>query len=122
MKSMIMVGIGGFLGSIGRYYTQILFNKIFNNPFPLGTMTANVVGCFIIGIIFALGLRQGSLSNEWKLFLAVGFCGGYTTFSSFSLENLNLVQSGHYMLAIFYTLASVMLGFGATLLAIIIFR
>ena len=119
---MIMVGIGGFLGSIGRYYTQILFNKIFNNPFPLGTMTANVVGCFIIGIIFALGLRQGSLSNEWKLFLAVGFCGGYTTFSSFSLENLNLVQSGHYMLAIFYTLASVMLGFGATLLAIIIFR
>ena len=122
MKTILMVGLGGFFGSIARYYTQLLFNKLFLHPFPFGTLTANVAGCFIIGIIFALGLRQGVLSDEWKLFLAVGFCGGFTTFSSFSLENINLMQSGQYVLSFTYVIASVVLGLMATLLAIHLFR
>lgn len=122
MKSLLLVGLGGFAGSIARYYTQILFNKILPGNIPYGTLTANVLGCFIIGIIFALGLKQGVLSTEWKLLIAVGFCGGFTTFSSFSLENFLLLQSGQYQAMAIYFLSSVFLGFGATLLAIYLFR
>ena len=122
MKSLLLVGLGGFIGSIARYYTQILFNKILPGNIPFGTLTANVLGCFFIGIIFALGLKQGILSTEWKLILAVGFCGGFTTFSSFSLENFLLLQSGQYLALTIYFLSSVFLGFGATLLAVFLFR
>ena len=122
MKSLLLVGLGGFIGSIARYYTQILFNKILPGNIPYGTLTANVVGCFIIGIIFAFGLKQGILSAEWKLFIAVGFCGGFTTFSSFSLENFLLLQSGQYQAMMIYFLSSVFLGLGATLLAVFLFR
>lgn len=122
MKSLLLVGLGGFIGSIARYYTQILFNKILPGNIPFGTLTANVLGCFIIGIVFALGLKQGILSTEWKLILAVGFCGGFTTFSSFSLENFLLLQSGQYLALTIYFLSSVFLGFGATLLAVFLFR
>ncbi len=122
MKSFLVIGLGGFIGSVARYYTQILFNKILPGNIPYGTLTANVLGCFIIGIIFAIGLKQGILATEWKLFIAVGFCGGFTTFSSFSLENFLLLQSGQYMAMITYFLSSVVLGFGATLLGIFLFR
>ena len=122
MKSLLLVGLGGFIGSIARYYTQILFNKILPGNIPYGTLTANVVGCFIIGIIFASGLKQGILSAEWKLFIAVGFCGGFTTFSSFSLENFLLLQSGQYQAMMIYFLSSLFLGLGATLLAVFLFR
>ena len=122
MKSLLLVGLGGFIGSLARYYTQVLFNKILPGNVPLGTLTANVLGCFIIGIIFALGLKQGTISAEWRLFIAIGFCGGFTTFSSFSLENILLLQSGQYLALAIYFLSSVLLGFGATLLAIFLFR
>ena len=122
MKSLLLVGLGGFIGSLARYYTQVLFNKILPGNVPLGTLTANVFGCFIIGIIFALGLKQGTISAEWRLFIAIGFCGGFTTFSSFSLENILLLQSGQYLALAIYFLSSVLLGFGATLLAIFLFR
>ena len=122
MKTILLVGLGGFFGSIARYYTQFLFNKLFFNPFPLGTLMANVSGCFIIGVVVALGLRHGGFTEAWKLFLAVGFCGGFTTFSSFSLENINLMQSGQYVLAFSYIFGSVIMGLLATLIAIFLFR
>lgn len=122
MKSLLLVGLGGFIGSIARYYTQVLFNKILPGHIPYGTLTANVLGCFIIGVIFAIGLKQGTLSTEWRLFIAIGVCGGFTTFSSFSLENFLLLQAGQYAAVIVYFLGSVLLGFGATLLAVFLFR
>ena len=122
MKSLLLVGMGGFIGSVARYYTQLLFHKMLPGNIPYGTLTANVLGCFVIGIIFALGLKQGMLSTEWRLFIAIGFCGGFTTFSSFSLENFLLLQSGQYMAVVIYFFSSVFLGFGATLLAVLLFR
>ncbi len=122
MKSLLFVGMGGFIGSISRYSVQLLFNKFFPGHFPFGTLIANVSGCFIIGIIFAYTIKNGGLSDQWKLFLSVGFCGGFTTYSSFSLENINLLQSGHYLTGSVYILSSLLLGFGATILAIILFK
>lgn len=91
-KTILIVGAGGFLGSIARYLTQVYAEKIFHTTFPLGTFIANMLGCFIIGLAFALAEKGDLMSAEWRIFLTVGFCGGFTTFSSFAYNNFSFLK------------------------------
>ena len=113
LRNFLLVGLGGGLGSMLRYGTSLLMNT---KLFPYATLTVNIAGSFIIGVVFAMSIRQELLTGNWKLFLATGICGGFTTFSAFSLENMGLLQSGKYVLAFSYIMASIILGIAATFL------
>lgn len=101
-----MVGIGGMIGSIGRYLISIWLIRPADH-LPFGTLMVNLLGSLLIGFLIALGARQ---SETWRLLLVTGFCGGFTTFSTFSLENLKLIQLGNTSLFIQYTLISILGG------------
>jgi CrcB protein len=113
LKNLLLVGLGGGIGSVLRYVSSLLMTT---KIFPYATLAVNITGSFIIGIVFAMSIKDGALSNNWKLFLATGICGGFTTFSAFSLENMGLLQSGKYGLAFTYIGLSMVLGIGATFL------
>lgn len=110
MINALYVGLGGFIGSIGRYGIGLLVKQLSNNHwFPFGTMTVNVVGCFMIGLISSILLAKGILNHQLKLFLIVGVLGGFTTFSSFGLETIHLVKSTQSVGAILNVVGSVFL-------------
>jgi len=113
IKNLLLVGLGGGIGSMLRYGSSLLIQS---KLFPSATLAVNITGSFIIGIVFAMSIKEEILLNNWKLFLATGICGGFTTFSAFSLENMGLLQSGKYGLAVTYILLSIILGIGATFL------
>lgn len=106
IKAILYVGLGGFVGSVGRYLIAVGLAKL-DHQFPSGTLVANLIGSFLIGFIIASSLRQ---SDSWKLLLVSGFCGGFTTFSAFSLENLKLIQDGMFVNAIQYIAMSLIGG------------
>jgi CrcB protein len=109
-RTILIVGTGGFLGSVSRYLGQIAVEKMMHSSFPWGTFAVNILGSFIIGIVYALAEKGSLLSAEWRLFLAVGFCGGFTTFSSFAYNNMNLLKEHAIGLFLWNTLGSVVLG------------
>ena len=113
IKNLLLVGLGGGLGSMLRYAGNLLIRV---KPFPCTTLTINILGSFIIGVVFAMSIKQEPLSDNWKLFLATGICGGFTTFSAFSLENMGLIQSGKFGMALTYIGLSVILGIVAAFL------
>lgn len=113
-RILLIIGTGGFIGSAARYLSQQVISKYFPAVFPLGTLTINVTGCFLIGIIYALSDIGNILTPEWRAFLATGFCGGFTTFSTFSYESLNLMKDGEFLYLALYIGLSVILGFAAT--------
>ena len=117
-----MVGIGGLIGSVLRYLVSILFAAFINSSFPFATLTVNVVGCFLIGVLFAVSDRGQLISPEWRLFLATGLCGGFTTFSTFSYESISLLQDGELLYSFGNVILSVVVGFAATWLAIVMVR
>jgi CrcB protein len=121
-RSLILVGAGSFVGGICRYLTQQFVQKHYPSSIPLGTLSVNVIGCFIIGVLFALSARGNLLSPELRLLLATGFCGGYTTFSAFASENISLLQEGDFFYAGLYILLSVVVGFAAVYLGILIIK
>ena len=87
MKTNIfLIAIGGLLGSVARYLSVVYVTKLIPSQFPYGTFAVNIAGCLVIGIIYGLSLRYLWLTPEWRLLLATGFCGGFTTFSTFSYE------------------------------------
>ena len=95
MLKIFYVGIGGFLGSIARYLIQTMVpHKA--GIFPWGTFIVNIVGCLILGIIYGIAEKNELMTHEARLFFAIGFCGSFTTFSTFAVENLNLLQIGSY--------------------------
>ncbi|SMD42384.1 CrcB protein [Aquiflexum balticum DSM 16537] len=110
MKQIILVGIGGGVGSILRYLVKVAAEKIYGNSFPLATFTANMLGCLLIGLLLGYFTKNQNIPADWSLLLITGFCGGFTTFSTFSSENLNLIQSGNYFTAMAYILGSLILG------------
>ena len=118
----LIAGLGSFFGGGFRYLVQQFFIRQFPEPFPVGTLVVNILGCFIIGIIFSLSERTNLLSNEMRMFLAVGLCGGFTTFSSFSLENFAMLRDGQYFYIFSYVGLSIFLGFLATYLGIQIIK
>lgn len=108
---MLLIGLGSAIGGMTRFATAVLLARLFGETFPWGTLFINVSGSFAIGFYFALTGPGGRLtvSREWREFVTVGFCGGYTTFSSFSLQTLSLMQRGDWGLAGLNALGSVAL-------------
>ena len=109
-KNFLLVGLGGAIGSMVRYAAYMLVGT---KTFPFATLTVNILGSFIIGLVLAFSLKDESFLNNWKLFLATGICGGFTTFSALSAENVQLLQTGKYALALFYIAASIIVGIAA---------
>ena len=103
IKSFLFVGLGGSLGAILRYFITTVWKT---ENFPFHTLSINITGCFFIGIVFALSEKTNLITENTKLFLATGICGGFTTFSAFSLENFQLLKTGEYLTAGFYILTS----------------
>lgn len=110
LKNFLLVGLGGSLGSMLRYGSSLL---ITSKHFPYSTLAINITGSFIIGLVFALSMKDDFFSQNWKLFLATGICGGFTTFSAFSIENMHLLQNGKYAIALTYIILSIVLGTAA---------
>jgi len=108
LKAIILVGLGGFLGSVSRYLLSTLIGKSqwFNSSLP-PTLFVNLVGCLLIGIL--LGYSE-KLSKEMLLIATTGFCGGFTTFSTFSFESMQLIQKGSFKLAGLYIGLSIVVG------------
>ena len=110
IKNFLLVGLGGALGSMLRYAVYL---SVMVKNFPVGTFIVNLSGSFIIGLVLALSLKDEAFLNNWKVFLATGICGGFTTFSSFSAENVALLQNGKYGIALLYITLSIVLGIAA---------
>ncbi len=122
IKTLLLVGTGGFLGSISRFLASRFIQEHLPVAFPFGTFSVNITGCFLIGLIYGFSERSSLLTSEWKMFLAVGFCGGFTTFSTFANENLALLRDGDFFHFLLYTGLSVFLGIMATFLGVLITR
>jgi len=109
-KNMIWVGLGGMLGAVARYFFGILIKSA---TFPYATGFVNIVGALMMGLIMGLSVK-GQISPNLRLFLATGICGGFTTFSAFAWENLELLQQQRYGSFMVYTLGTLALGIAAT--------
>ena len=117
MKQFLLVFIGGGLGSLLRYIISRTFNTYFQH-FYLGTFLVNIIGCLIIGLVLGISFKSNLLSQNQTLLLTTGFCGGFTTFSAFALENQNLLKSGEILHFSFYTIASIAVGVFAVILGL----
>ena len=110
---LLLVGTGGFLGSVARYWLGGVVQRWGGAGFPWGTLAVNVLGSFVIGVVLSLSLERGVVSPPLRLFLAVGVCGGFTTMSTFSYETFALVAEGSMRAAAGNVVASLALCFAA---------
>ncbi len=111
IKNVLIVGLGGFLGSAGRYLLHLMMLKLGWDRLPLATMSANVLGCLIFGVVLGLSVKSDTkLSHGMLIFLTTGFCGGFTTFSTFAIENVRMIERGALLGMAFYISLSVVLG------------
>src|SRR5437773_2869667 len=101
-RSLLLIGAGSFAGGIFRYLLQQFVQKNYPSSIPLGTLSVNIVGCFIIGVIYGIASKGNLLSSEMRLLLATGFCGGFTSFSSFAFENVRLVIDGEFFYSVLF--------------------
>jgi len=110
IKSIFLVGLGGFVGSAARFLVSRYFQENVASVFPWGTFTVNIIGSLLIGIIFGISEKGEFLSPEIRLFLAVGICGGFTTFSTFSNDAFILMRNQEWIRFVFYSSLSFFLG------------
>ena len=110
LKNLLIVGIGSFLGGVLRYLISLLMKNCCGQGFPWATLLVNLLGCFLIGLVFGLFGKYNNINNLWCLLLTTGLCGGFTTFSTFANEGLQMLSSGNVWSFIFYVSASVILG------------
>ncbi len=111
---LLMVGTGGFAGSVARYVVARSIDLKVSSLIPFGTLLVNVLGSFILGLVFAFTFKKPAEYETWRLLLGVGFCGGFTTFSTFALENLQLFQQKHFTEFLIYSTASLLLCLSGT--------
>ena len=111
---VLYVALGGAIGSASRFAITYAVQSRAGSTFPWGTLLVNVTGSFLIGLIMRHAIDTQALSHEGRLFLAVGFCGGYTTFSAFSYETIRLLEDGNHRRAALYVVTSVALSLAAT--------
>ena len=116
IKNILLIGMGGFVGSIARYFLSTLNLYYSFLGIPIGTLSVNVIGSFIIGFLSGISDKTTILSTELRLLLMVGLCGGFTTFSAFTNENLMLMHNGQFLSVFLYTGLSILLGFMAVYL------
>jgi CrcB protein len=119
MKQLLIIGLGGFVGSIARVLVQKLNLHLHFLSIPVGTLAVNVIGSLLIGFLIGISAKSDILSPNFRVFLMVGFCGGFTRFSSFTAENLTLMQNGQLATVLLYTGISIFLGFAAVYLGYI---
>jgi CrcB protein len=117
LKTILLVGFGGAIGSIFRFLSHWLTSKYFQSTFPLSTFLVNILGSLLIGLFIGYLGKYFPENHPLKFLLIVGFCGGFTTFSSFALENYNLLQGNQQIIAYLYIIVSIILtitavGFG----------
>ena len=117
-RILFLIGIGSVVGGIARFLTQQYVQRNYPSIIPLGTLGVNIIGCFLIGLVYGLAQKGNILSEEMRLFLATGICGGFTTFSAFAYENIALLQDGEFFYTAAYVTMSVILGLASVYLGI----
>ncbi len=122
LRALLLVGLGGCFGSMARYAVSMLLGKTSSSSFPIATFSVNLIGCFIIGLLFGLGSKTSWSQGDGWLILATGFCGGFTTFSAFALESSNLFDKNLSVTALLYIALSVIGGILLCRLGIMITR
>ncbi len=111
-----MVGTGSFIGGVSRYLLSLLIKEKISGVFPWATFTVNIIGCSLIGLAYVM-MERHNLADEWKLFFTTGILGGFTTFSAFSFEGVQLFREGQIAIAVVYTMTSVIVGLLSTYLS-----
>ena len=119
IKNLLLIGAGGFMGSVARYLVSRLNTHVDWFSIPVGTLLVNVLGSLLIGFLIGISEKSPILTVELRMFLMVGLCGGFTTFSSFTGENLMLMRNGQFLPLFLYTGLSILLGFTAVYLGFI---
>ena len=121
LKTIMAVGAGSFLGGAGRYLVSLAMKSV-NKGFPWATLTVNLVGCFLMGLLWSVFSKNGAECSNWALFLIVGLCGGFTTFSTFSKEALVMLQTGNVWGFAGYVAISVIAGIALVALGYYLLR
>ncbi len=119
LKNILLIWMGGFIGSVARYLVSRLNNSIEFLSIPIGTLLVNVLGSLLIGFLIGIAEKSPVMTVELRMFLMVGLCGGFTTFSSFTGENLMLMRNGQFLPVFLYTGLSILFGFTAVYLGYI---
>jgi CrcB protein len=114
IKSILLVGAGGAMGSISRWLCQRWVNYNYPHAFPWGTFAVNIIGCFLIGIFWGIAFKGFAANENWKLFLMTGLCGGFTTFSAFTLDGIGLLKENRAGVFFFYAAGTVCAGLALT--------
>ncbi len=122
IEKLILVGTGGFIGSALRFLVQVYASKLISSTLPLGTFLVNITGSLLIGMVYAISEKGNLMSPEWRIFLTVGFCGGFTTFSTFAFDNLMLLRDNSIFHLLLNAGGSLIAGIMAVYAGIIIVR
>ena len=120
IRTLLLIAFGGGIGSVLRYLTSVVVQKYYANIFPLATLITNVLGCFIIGLLMGVFEKNQVVTSDLKWLFVTGFCGGYTTFSTFGYENISLFQNNNSALAFLYIGGSVFMGLFAVWMGLIL--